>query len=120
YVHAKVGIIDDEWLLIGSANLNDRGLLTDSEIVAVAHDAELARQVRVDLWSEHLGLPREQVEAAEPRVLVDGAWADHAARNARIIQQGDRPLLGTLHRYELGRMPGSWFLDDAEALLVEH
>ncbi|HEY8286590.1 MAG TPA: phospholipase D family protein [Chloroflexota bacterium] len=120
YVHAKVGVIDDQWLLIGSANLNDRGLVTDSEIVAVAHDATLARRVRVDLWSEHLGLPREHVEAAEPHVLVDGAWVDHAARNARIIQQGNRPLLGALHRYELGRMPGSWFLDDAEALLVDH
>ncbi|HXT34938.1 MAG TPA: phospholipase D family protein [Chloroflexota bacterium] len=120
YVHAKVGIFDDEWLLIGSANLNDRGLLTDSEIVAVAHDAVLARRTRIDLWTEHLALPREQVEAAEPHSLVDGPWAAHAARNARIIQRGDRPLLGALHRYEPGRMPGSWFLDDVEALLVEH
>ncbi|MGH2343853.1 MAG: phospholipase D-like domain-containing protein [Chloroflexota bacterium] len=120
YVHAKVGIIDDEWLLIGSANLNDRGLITDSEIVAVTHDAEVARQTRIDLWAEHLALPREQVEAAEPHTLVDDAWVARAARNARIIQQGDRPLLGTLHRYELGHMPGSWFLDDTEALLVEH
>jgi Phosphatidylserine/phosphatidylglycerophosphate/cardiolipin synthases and related enzymes len=31
YVHAKVAIFDDEWLTIGSANLNDRGLVTDSE-----------------------------------------------------------------------------------------
>lgn len=120
YVHAKVGIIDDEWLLIGSANLNDRGLITDSEIVAVAHDPALARRTRIDLWTEHLALPREQVEAAEPHTLVDGAWRDRAARNARIIKEGDRPLLGAIHRYEPGHMPGSWFLDDAEALLVEH
>jgi len=29
YVHAKVGIVDDEWLTVGSANLNNRGLITD-------------------------------------------------------------------------------------------
>ncbi len=120
YVHAKVGIIDDEWLLIGSANLNDRGLITDSEILAVTHDPAVARQTRIDLWTEHLALPREEVEAAEPHTLVDGAWVARAARNARIVQQGDLPLLGTIHRYELGAMPGSWILDDAQALVVEH
>lgn len=120
YVHAKVGVIDDEWLLIGSANLNDRGLITDSEIMAVAHDPALARQVRIDLWTEHLALARDQVADTAPHALVDGAWAEHAARNAEIIKRGDRPLIGAVHRYELGRMPGSWFLDEAEALLVEH
>jgi phosphatidylserine/phosphatidylglycerophosphate/cardiolipin synthase-like enzyme len=120
YVHAKVGIIDDEWLLIGSANLNDRGLITDSEILAVTHDPAVARQTRIDLWTEHLALPREEVEAAEPHTLVDGAWVARAARNARIVQQGDLPLLGTIHRYELGAMPGSGILDDAQALVVEH
>jgi phosphatidylserine/phosphatidylglycerophosphate/cardiolipin synthase-like enzyme len=120
YVHAKVGIIDDEWLLIGSANLNDRGLITDSEIMALMHDATLARQVRVDLWTEHLGLPRDEIEAAEAHVLADGVWVEHAARNAEIIKEGDQPLIGAVHRYEAGHMPGSWFLDEAQALLVEH
>ncbi len=42
YVHAKVGIVDDEWVTVGSANLNSRGLITDSEINAVIHDPDLA------------------------------------------------------------------------------
>ena len=48
YVHAKVGIVDDEWLTVGSANFNSRGLITDSEINAVIYDAELAHNLRID------------------------------------------------------------------------
>ena len=32
YVHAKVGIIDDCWLTIGSANLNEHSLFNDTEM----------------------------------------------------------------------------------------
>ena len=37
YVHSKCLIIDDEWILIGSANINDRSLNGDwdSEIAVV-------------------------------------------------------------------------------------
>jgi phospholipase D1/2 len=37
YVHSKCLIIDDEWILIGSANINDRSLVgdRDSEIAVI-------------------------------------------------------------------------------------
>lgn len=37
YVHSKCLIIDDEYLLVGSANINDRSLIgeRDSEIAVV-------------------------------------------------------------------------------------
>jgi hypothetical protein len=40
--------------------------------------------------------------------------------NAAIIRRADRPLLCPVHRYEPGQMPGSWFLEEAEVLTVEH
>ncbi|MDQ6833557.1 MAG: phospholipase D family protein, partial [Chloroflexota bacterium] len=52
YLHAKVGIIDDEWLTVGSANLNNRGLIHDSQVNAVMCDSDLARDVRIRLWAE--------------------------------------------------------------------
>jgi phosphatidylserine/phosphatidylglycerophosphate/cardiolipin synthase-like enzyme len=55
YVHAKVGIVDDQWLTIGSANLNEHSLFNDTEVNLVTDDAALARSVRERLWSEHLG-----------------------------------------------------------------
>jgi phosphatidylserine/phosphatidylglycerophosphate/cardiolipin synthase-like enzyme len=120
YVHAKVAIVDDEWLTVGSANLNNRGLITDSEIAAIVHAPDLAREMRLSLWAEHLNLPREEVAAADPVALIDHEWTRRAEENAEIVQRADRPLRCALHRYEIGRMPGAWFLEEAEALTFEH
>src|SRR5690242_4379856 len=43
YVHAKIGIVDDRWLTIGSANLNEHSLFNDTEMNVVTHDPRLAR-----------------------------------------------------------------------------
>lgn len=54
YVHAKVGIVDDRWLTIGSANLNNRGFGGDAEINVSIGDADVAADTRLALWMEHL------------------------------------------------------------------
>jgi phosphatidylserine/phosphatidylglycerophosphate/cardiolipin synthase-like enzyme len=120
YVHAKVSIVDDEWLSIGSANLNTRGLVTDSELNVIAHDPALAKRVRIALWSEHLAMSREEVASVDPGELAARAWPARAAENAAIVQRGDGPLHGLVHRYETGRMPGSFVLEEAESLTFEH
>ena len=38
YVHAKVGIVDDRWLTLGSANLNAHSFFNDSEVNVVTCD----------------------------------------------------------------------------------
>ena len=57
YVHAKIGIVDDAWLTLGSANLNEHSLFNDTEMNLVAHDPDLATRTRLRLWAEHLELP---------------------------------------------------------------
>ncbi len=59
YVHAKVAIIDDLWSTVGSANLNNRGMRDDTEINVAVLNADLAQDLRLLLWAEHLGLLRE-------------------------------------------------------------
>jgi phosphatidylserine/phosphatidylglycerophosphate/cardiolipin synthase-like enzyme len=54
YVHAKIGIVDDRWLAIGSANLNEHSLFNDTEACVVTCDEELVRETRLRLWREHL------------------------------------------------------------------
>ena len=56
YVHAKVGIVDDRWLTVGSANLNAHSLLNDTEMNVITDDPDLAQDTRLRLWSEHLGV----------------------------------------------------------------
>jgi phosphatidylserine/phosphatidylglycerophosphate/cardiolipin synthase-like enzyme len=74
YVHAKVGIVDDRWLTVGSANLNAHSLMNDTEMNVVTDDAELARRTRVRLWAEHLELDEDEVAASDPAALVDERW----------------------------------------------
>ena len=54
YVHAKIGIVDDRWLAIGSANLNSHSFYNDTEACIVTDDEQLARTTRERLWREHL------------------------------------------------------------------
>ena len=62
YVHAKVGIVDDRWLTVGSANLNDHSLFNDTEVNVVACDERLARDTRLRLWAEHLETSPEELQ----------------------------------------------------------
>lgn len=56
YVHAKLAIIDDTWVTVGSANLNNRGMCDDTEMNVALIQPELARRLRLFLMAEHLGL----------------------------------------------------------------
>lgn len=73
YVHAKVVVIDDVWMTVGSDNLNRRSWTHDSEVTCAVIDSALderapadpaglgdgarvlARDTRLRLWREHLG-----------------------------------------------------------------
>lgn len=55
YVHAKVAVVDDLWLTIGSANLNNRGMCDDTEANVIVMHPEIAQGLRMLLMAEHLG-----------------------------------------------------------------
>jgi phosphatidylserine/phosphatidylglycerophosphate/cardiolipin synthase-like enzyme len=80
YVHAKICIVDDEWMTCGSDNFNRRSWTHDSEATCAVVDPEgrLPRQARTKLWAEHLGLTPD-----DPRLLdLAGAaelWREVAA-----------------------------------------
>jgi phosphatidylserine/phosphatidylglycerophosphate/cardiolipin synthase-like enzyme len=83
YIHAKVGVIDDVWAIVGSDNLNLRSWTHDSELSCAVLDAtgderepldpgdqgdgarQFARDLRLRLAAEHLG------RAADDRELLD-------------------------------------------------
>src|SRR5947209_824032 len=119
YVHAKVTIVDDEWLSIGSANLNGRGLATDTEMNVQCIDPVLARALRVRLWAEHLGRPEDEVAAADPVDLVDHAWPEAARETERQVLSGGAPPAGTVRRYVSGETLGSRVLDVVQKATFE-
>jgi len=70
YVHAKIMIVDDVFLRVGSANLNNRSMGLDSEcdLLVDGRDDERARATIRDLLSdlvaEHLGIDPAAFDAA--------------------------------------------------------
>lgn len=74
YVHSKLMIVDDRYVLVGSANINERSLLgdRDSELAVLIADTDgdyqdidgsgvlspyrkFARDLRIDIWRKLLG-----------------------------------------------------------------
>jgi phosphatidylserine/phosphatidylglycerophosphate/cardiolipin synthase-like enzyme len=117
YVHAKVGIVDDAWLTVGSANLNEHSLFNDTEMNVVTHDGGLARDTRLRLWAEHLELGVEQV-SGDPTAVVDELWRPIAS------EQRERMLNGEPRTHRLCELPGVSRRSDAlrgplQSLLVD-
>jgi phosphatidylserine/phosphatidylglycerophosphate/cardiolipin synthase-like enzyme len=71
YVHAKILIVDDRLIRVGSSNMNNRSMRLDTECdvcIDTALSANDGRQatilkIRDDLIAEHLDLPAERVSA---------------------------------------------------------
>jgi len=73
YVHAKVCVVDDEWVTVGSDNFNRRSWTHDSEVSAAVVHPDLARSLRHELAREHL-----DTEADVPLEDHFGAYAASA------------------------------------------
>ena len=73
YVHAKIGNVDDTWLTLGSANLNEHSLFNATEVNVVSWDARLARATRLELWAEHLEVDADRIPE-NPARAVDDLW----------------------------------------------
>jgi phosphatidylserine/phosphatidylglycerophosphate/cardiolipin synthase-like enzyme len=97
YVHAKIGIVDDRWLTIGSANLNEHSLFNDTEVNLVSCDPTLARATRERLWAEHLELPVDEVRERNAVELVDEHWFPTAEEQVARRDRGE-PLTHRLVR----------------------
>jgi phosphatidylserine/phosphatidylglycerophosphate/cardiolipin synthase-like enzyme len=89
YVHPKLTIIDDCFVGIGSANINNRSLTTDTEMhLGIVDDkvvpgvmngakvsvCEFAKNLRVSLWMEHLGIT-DPAKVEDPIAAV-ASWPD--------------------------------------------
>src|SRR3954468_6589781 len=88
YVHAKIGVVDDRWLTIGSANLNAHSLFNDSEMNLVMCDPDLARETRLRLWAEHL--ERDEAEVTgDPAAFFDDLWRPIALAEPERSRRGE-------------------------------
>jgi phosphatidylserine/phosphatidylglycerophosphate/cardiolipin synthase-like enzyme len=97
YVHSKVMIVDDQWMTIGSANLDKNGTDDSSEFNLGITSAELAAKTRIRLWQEHTGGSVPQSVLAD---FGDGfdAWKKLARANG-VRASANRPITGSIYFY---------------------
>jgi phosphatidylserine/phosphatidylglycerophosphate/cardiolipin synthase-like enzyme/uncharacterized membrane protein YdjX (TVP38/TMEM64 family) len=119
-VHAKLMIVDDTWLRVGSSNLNNRSMAVDTEcdLIVRATTDEHRRGIRSvlhRLLGEHLGLSVEQV--AEQRALGESLiklastrWNDERGFAPVTLHGTNQVLADTLNLVADPEMP----LDPAE------
>jgi phosphatidylserine/phosphatidylglycerophosphate/cardiolipin synthase-like enzyme len=88
YVHSKIGIVDDAWMTVGSANLNEHSFFNDTEMNIISCDRELARSTRLRLWSEHLERPIEDIAGA-PAAVLDELWRPIAVEQRERVERGE-------------------------------
>ncbi|KAF3788203.1 Phospholipase D alpha 1 [Nymphaea thermarum] len=139
YVHAKMMIVDDEYIIVGSANINQRSMdgSRDSEIAMGAYQPyhlatrEPARgQIhgfRMALWYEHLGMlddlflqPQSLECIRKVNRIADKYWDLYSSDNL------DRDLPGHLLTYPVGitsdgevtQLPGLEFFPDTKASVL--
>lgn len=101
YVHAKIAIIDDWMLRVGSSNLDRRsmGFDTEADIALIATrpaDRARIRAIRADLLGEHLNRPLKEIEAEideDGLIPVIDAHADQQGRGLFPIETHKRAPL---------------------------
>ncbi|XP_031604633.1 phospholipase D1 isoform X1 [Oreochromis aureus] len=112
YVHSKMLIADDNTVIIGSANINDRSMLgkRDSEVAVIVEDSEMvdsvmdgepykagkyALQLRLECFKTILGTYTDPtIDVSDPISdhFYKEVWMSTSARNASIYQRVFRCL----------------------------
>ncbi|KAM3718441.1 Phospholipase [Dirofilaria immitis] len=114
YIHCKLMIVDDRYVIIGSANINDRSQVgnRDSEVCILVKDYEhvpsrmngkpydagkFASSLRKTLMMEHLGLlpeqkrkpPKREIDVDDPVAdsFFFGTWGAIAKKNTEIFEK---------------------------------
>jgi phosphatidylserine/phosphatidylglycerophosphate/cardiolipin synthase-like enzyme len=117
YVHAKVGIIDDRVLIIGSANLNSHSMYNDTEAALVTDDPALARETRLRLWAEHLECTVDEV-SGDATDVIDTVWRPRAEEQFERRRHG-RPMTHRISRLDHVSLRTSLLLGPLQGLLVD-
>ena len=104
YVHSKLMIVDDQTVIMGSANINDRSMVgnRDSELAVITQDtdtfkskmaggdfnvAKFAHSLRMSIFKEHSGETREQVLADPFGEEFHEVWESRAKNNTKLYRK---------------------------------
>ena len=98
YIHSKLLMIDDGFFTLGSANLNQRSMASDSEINVATDNPKAAADLRKRVWGMHTGnAPDCNPPTNDDQGIYDAfdKWVLLLGRNAKSMDIG-KPLEGFL------------------------
>jgi len=100
YIHSKLMIIDDVFLTVGSANLNQRSMSSDSEINIGVTGLEYAASLRQNVFKLHSGgdIPGTGDPAKLPQTFNN--WTATMKSNLVIQMKGIEEMQGFLLPFE--------------------
>ena len=117
YVHAKVAVVDDCWLTLGSANLNSHSFFNDTEVNVVTCDPGLARATRLRLWAAHLERDADEIDG-DPSTVVDELWRPIATEQRERRGRGEALTHGLMELRPSSRR-SERLLGPLQALVVD-
>ncbi|CAN7570468.1 phospholipase [Pseudoduganella sp. LjRoot289] len=103
YIHAKVAIVDDAAFTMGSANLNLRSMVLDSELNVLSEAMDIAYKLRCDLFCQCTGDtgPGQFANMA----TTFNVWRTVMDKNSDRKLRGES-LEGQLLKFHVDRKPG--------------
>jgi phospholipase D1/2 len=100
YIHSKLMLIDDVFVTLGSANLNQRSMAVDSEINIAATGLEWASGLRQRVFELHSGGVTSGTGDRARMPHVFDQWEGRMAANRDIQKEGVANLRGFLLPFE--------------------
>eukprot|EP01127_Copromyxa_protea_P015007 TRINITY_DN4263_c0_g3_i1.p1 TRINITY_DN4263_c0_g3~~TRINITY_DN4263_c0_g3_i1.p1 ORF type:complete len:998 (+),score=126.65 TRINITY_DN4263_c0_g3_i1:308-2995(+) len=141
YVHAKLMIVDDRTVIIGSANINDRSMRgsRDTELCAITEGTDMisiqlngkpyqasqfAYNLRIKLMSSFLGFSEEVGRSRVMDICSDSAWTTWcttASRNTSIYLQVFKRMPDNIYSLAdlVHLMPGATSQDVSEQVRLK-
>ena len=86
YVHSKVTLIDDMWMVTGSTNMDNVSFFHSSELSIELYSPQIAKEVRLRLFTEHLG-HHFRPELEHDLVACFDTFRDAAAINYKSLRE---------------------------------
>ena len=112
-IHAKLILVDDQALSVGSANVNPRGFFLDTELNMMLDDEGTVQSFRHRLWSHNLGAPQNTVAGwAVPDFVA--RWDAAATANQALTKTPDEMTGEAVIPFDPRIVKGQrqWFIHD--------
>jgi phosphatidylserine/phosphatidylglycerophosphate/cardiolipin synthase-like enzyme len=102
YIHSKLMFVDDVYTTLGSANLNARSMVSDSEFNICTADYDFTQAARREVWGDIAGKDLDGGDGSpEVTAKTHKAWVDRMEKNKDNRKPGNPPENGSfIHPFE--------------------